>query len=61
MRIWSDDDYARFDDGDDHDADEREHFVSQLDAVTVILLLLVAVLGLLTVAAQVGMWIGRNI
>lgn len=49
-----------YDDDEMQDDDEREGFISQLDAVTVILLLLVGVLGLLTIAAQVGMWIGRQ-
>lgn len=51
MRAWTEDEYD--------DEQEREGFIAQLDAVTVILLGLVAVFMLLTVAAQVGMWIGR--
>lgn len=54
MRGWSEDELR---DAEDR---EKEGFIDQLDAVTVILLLLVAVFGLLTIAAQVGMWIGRQ-
>lgn len=45
---------------EDEDQAEREGLADQLDVVTVILLLLVAVFGLLLVAAQIGMWIGRQ-
>lgn len=42
------------------DEDETHGWTDDLDAVTIILLIGVAVFGLLTIAAQVGMWIGRQ-
>lgn len=44
----------------DNDEQENHGWTDDLDAMTVVLLLLVAVFGLLTIAAQVGMWIGRQ-